>query len=480
MTFEVAFAPRGFTNDGRNESVLPNGSWFQHRADHNHGPRQWLPFVGYQTGRELDYAARRARHGLPARPSLPPLDDVAARHRQMSREQIEFEAVISTDTGQLGVAPGALRRTWTENGRHYAHYVADAPISNSYAVYSANYAVHRTQWRDVAIEIFHHPAHTANLERMIRSVRASLDYHTRHFGPYPYRQLRLVEYPSSGRGLGLTSFPGLIEYSEGFALVRPDDDPRQIDVPFAVMAHEMGHQWWGHQLVPASVEGAGLLSESLAWYSAMLVVEESYGRDHATRLLDVMRAEYLAPHETRETPLLRAADRFGAYRIGPLAMYALRESIGTDRVDASLRSLLAKFPPSRPPYPTSRDLYAELRAATPNHTLLKDLFEEITYWDLRTKKVDVQPAANGTYRVTLQIDAQKLKGDPTGRETPVPMNDLIDVGVFDADGKLIYCQPHRIRGGTQTITVVVPRKPSRAGVDPDRVLLDRKPEDNVL
>lgn len=481
MNFEVVFAPRGFTNGGRNESVMANGSWFQHRADHNHGERQWLPFVGYQPQRELRYAAPRARHDLPAKPPVPPLHDVAARHDQRANERIDFEAIIATDAGQLGVAPGALRRTWTENGRSYAHYVADAPISNSYAIYSANYAVQRAKWKDVDIEIFHHPAHTANLERMLHSVRASLDYHTRHFAPYPYRQLRLVEYPSTSRALGLTSFPGLIEYSEAFALVRPEADPRQIDFPFAVMGHEMGHQWWGHQIVPASVEGAPLLSESLAWYSAMLVLEETHGREHAMRLLDVMRSEYLAPHGTRETPLLRAFDRFAAYRIGPLAMFALREIAGTERVNAALRNLLAKFDPARPPFPTSLDLYAELKAATPPnmHYLLKDLFEEITYWDLRTKQIDVRPSA-GAYRLTLHIDAQKLKGDATGREQPVAMNDLIEVGVFDADGKALYRQPHRIASGPQTIELVVPRKPARAGLDPDHELLDRKPDDNVI
>lgn len=481
MDFEVRFEPRGFTNYGGNPSVTGNGSWIQHRADHGHSQRQWLPFIGYQTNRELDNAGARKQHGLPERPAIPSLDDVAARSNRRGREKIELETIVGTDANQIGVAPGALRRAWTENGRRYFHYVTDAPISNSYAIYSANYAVHRARWRDVDIEILHHPPHTANLARMLRSVQASLNYHTRHFGPYPHRQLRLVEYPSSGGGLGLTSFPGMIEYSEGFALVRPEDDARRIDFPFAVMGHEMGHQWWGHQLVPAQVEGAPLLSESLAWYSAMLVVEETHGRDHLMRLLDIMRSQYMAPHQTRAVPLLRADDWLDAYRTGPFAMYALRESAGADRVNAALRTMLAKFDPAQPPFPTSLDLYAELRAVTPpdRHYLLKDLFEEITFWDLRTKKLDVQRLA-AAYRVTLHVDAQKLKGDALGKEKPVPMNDAIEVAVFDADGKALYRAPHRMRSGSQTITVTVPRAPARAEVDPDHELLDRKPEDNGM
>jgi hypothetical protein len=37
------------------------------------------------------------------------------------------------------------------------------------------------------------------------------------------------------------------------------------------------------QLTPAGVEGAPFLTESLAWYSGMLAVEETFGRDHLQR-----------------------------------------------------------------------------------------------------------------------------------------------------------------------------------------------------
>jgi ABC-2 type transport system permease protein len=489
MEFEVAFEGRGFTNEGSHPAVIRNGSWIQHRAEQNHGPRQWLPFVGYQTSRELDNPAARTRHGLTERPAVPPLEDVAARSERKGREMIAFEATIGTPSDQMGVAPGHARRTWTEGGRRYAHYVTDAPIRNGYAIFAADYAVHRGEWNDpssgsgrtVAIEIFHHPSHTTNLERMVRSVEASLDYHTRHFGPYPHRQVRLVEYPSSGGVLGLTSYPGMIAYSEGYALVRADDDSSSIDLPFAVMAHEMAHQWWGNQLLPARVEGA-VFTESLAWYSGMMVVEETLGREHLTRLLEVMRSHYLAPHQTRQVPLLRSVETMDAYRTGPFAMYAVRESVGEEQVNAALRRLLVKYDPMHPPYPTSLDLYAELRAVTPEpvHDLLKDLFEEITFWDLRTRNVDVETTDGGHHSLTLHIEAQKLKADAHGRERPVPMNDLIEVGVFDAEGHALYRGKHRIRSGSQAITVVVDGIPARAGLDPGHLLLDREPENNVV
>ena len=114
---------------------------------------------------------------------------------------IMFEAVVGTDEGQTAVAPGALRRTWTQDGRRYFHYATDAPILNSYAFFSAAYAVHEGRWNDVEIQIFHHPAHAWNVDRMLRSVQASLDYYTQQFGPYPHGQLRFVEQPGGRRTL---------------------------------------------------------------------------------------------------------------------------------------------------------------------------------------------------------------------------------------------------------------------------------------
>jgi ABC-type transport system involved in multi-copper enzyme maturation permease subunit len=479
MNFEVVMEGRGFTNDGDNPAVIPNGSNIKHRPSQN---QHNLPRVGYHPARELNDPGLRRKYGLPARPRYPLLESARMPNARRTHDIIDLETIIGTDAGEIGVAPGELRRTWMENGRRYVHYVTDAPISNAYTILSSNYAVHRTKWRDVGIEIFHHPSHTANLGRMVHAVRASLEYNTKHFGPYPFRQVRLAEFPSDTYWLEMTAHSGLITFGEGFSLVRVAGDPRKIDFPFAVVAHELGHQWWGHQLVPALVEGGPFLAESLSWYSGMLAVEETFGREHLQRILDMMRAQYLGPHQPRAVPLLRTVDSLDAYRTGPFAMYALREAAGVEPVNRALRNLLAKFPRDRTPYPTTLDFYAELRAVTPAsmHGLLKDLFEEITFWDLRATNIEVRAAAKGGHRVTLHIEAQKLKGDGAGNERAVPMNDPIEITVYDADGKSIYRATHRIRSGAQTIDLVVPRPPARAAIDPDHELLDRNLEDNSV
>lgn len=125
-----------------------------------------------------------------------------------------------------------------------------------------------------------------------------------------------------------------------------------------------------------------------------------------------------------------------SYGKGAVALYTLREHLGAETVNGALRRFLEKYGRGGPPYPTSLDLYAELRAVTPPslHYLLADLFETITLWDLKTQTAATRLLPVGKYELTLEVLAQKLRADGTGVETRTPMNDLIEVGIF-APGK---------------------------------------------
>ena len=111
-------------------------------------------------------------------------------------------------------------------------------------------------------------------------------------------------------------------------------------------------------------------------------------------------------------------------------------------------------------------------------------FETVTLWDVKTERASVLPTGTGAFQVTLDVAAKKTRADTVGVETEVPMNDLVEIGVFapakgDSLGEPLYLTRHRIRSGKQTIQVTVPRQPSRAGIDPYRKLIDRERDDNV-
>jgi ABC-2 type transport system permease protein len=221
----------------------------------------------------------------------------------------------------------------------------------------------------------------------------------------------------------------------------------------------------------------------------MVLMDKTFGPEVARRVYDFQMGRYLLGRasQSHEVPALEVEDQpYIAYRKGAIAMYTLREYIGETQVNAALRRYLEKYRDAGPPYPTSRDLYAELRAVTPDslHSMLRDLFEDVILWDVKTERASVQPTGTGAYVVTLDVVAKKMRADSIGKETEVPMDDLVEIGAFaagkgDGLGEPLYLTRHRIHSGKQTIRITVPRAPARAGIDPYHKLIDRQREDSV-
>jgi hypothetical protein len=58
----------------------------------------------------------------------------------------------------------------------------------------------------------------------------------------------------------------------------------------------------------------------------------------------------------------------------------------------------------------------------------------------------------------------------------------VEIGVFAADEDEeapLYVRKHRIRSAELTITVTVPGRPARAGIDPYHLLIDLEADDNL-
>jgi ABC-2 type transport system permease protein len=480
MSFRLVQRPRGFQNSGAPTDVTPNGTYLY---------GTWMPVLGYAAGREVQDETKRRELGLPPRVVAPSAGDVETGAGTKPVQLVTSETIVGTDPRQTAVAVGTLVREWTAQGRRYFHYRTKEPTRLGMAVFSAEYAVRRDTARGVELAVYHHPTHDVNVDRMMRSMRASLAYYGEQFGPYQSGELRVVEFPLYAAGA--RAHPHTIAFSEGSAFLTRNDSGA-VDRTFFVVAHEIAHQWWGGQVIPANAPGAGMVSETLAQYSSMMVLESFYGEAMARQFYDFNMKAYLSGrsvYTNREVPLLDVVDQgYVYYMKGAVAMYSLREHLGADAVNGALRRFREKHAGANALPPTSRALYAELGAVTPDslRPLLSDLFEHITIWDVRTDSAKAEPIGGGAYRVTLFVDASKARADSIGRQTPIPMDDLVEVGVFaegaadqDGLGASLYLKRHRIRSGRQTIAVVVPRRPAQAGADPHRKLIEREREDNV-
>ena len=475
LSFDVAFRPRGFRSRGIPTAVVANGAYLD---------RRWLPFVGYQPLFELSDNAARQRFGLQPLAPMPGPGDAEARGFDdpvRNEGRVPVDLVVGTAGNQTAVVDGVLRRSWTENGRRYTQYTSDVASTFSTAVFSAKYAVREDRWRDVALQIFSHPAHGFNVDRMAEAMKASLDYYTTTFGPYQFQNLRVVEAPPYGvKG---RAFPGTVLFAEDFFITRAE--ALEFDQTFFGTAHEIAHQWWGGQVRPAYVRGGDFISETLANYSAMLVTEKTFGAEAARKVYAYQLDRYLRRRADFPTdvPLIEVEDHpHVAYGKGAVAMYTLRDQVGLEPINAALRRFVEKHRNAGPPYATSLDLLAELRAATPDSLqyLLTDLFETITLWDVKTERAAVERLNTGEYQVTLDVVAKKMRADRVGKETETPMDDFVDVAVLGPNSASLYLQRHRIHSGKQTIRINVRSAPSRAGIDPYRKLIDRQGADNVV
>ncbi|MEZ4586761.1 MAG: M1 family aminopeptidase [Gemmatimonadales bacterium] len=483
LRYRARWIERGFGNDGVNTDIVENGTFIN---------SQYFPALGYQPGGELGSDEARRKEKLPERERMPRLGDESARANTYlgnDSDWITFRATVSTVPDQIAIAPGYLQREYEENGRRVFEYVMDRPILNFYSFLSARYNVVREEHDGIRLEIYYQPGHEYNLDRMMESMKKSLDYYGANFSPYQFRQVRIIEFP---RYAGFAqAFPNTVPYSESIGFIlrqkQGDDD---LDMPFYVTAHEVGHQWWAHQVIGARMQGSTLMSESMSNYAALTVLEKDLGPSRLRKFLAHEADRYLtgrANETKKEMPLYLVENQaYIHYNKGSLVLYALRDLIGEDAMNQALSAYLRDKAFQQPPYTTSAEFLSYLEAVTPDSLAyaLEDFFRTITLWDFETESAEATAVPGGGYRVRVAVKAKKFRADSVGNQTEIPVHDLVDVGVFGARepgnslGKPLVMERHWVTGDT-TFEFTVREAPEKAGIDPYNKLIDRDARNNV-
>jgi aminopeptidase N len=490
LSFDTRLTERGFRN-ARGvtrdlTTVVANGTFVN--------SFQFGPIIGMNRDRLLTDRAKRRKFGLPAALHPAPLGDQASRaysyvgHGTWAASDI----TITTRADQVPVAPGYEVSNVVNGALRTARFVTDRPILQFFSIQSARYRVRTQPYRGVDLAVYYDPHDAEDVDRMLRALRASLDYYQSNFSPYQFREARIVEFPDYDQFA--QSFAGTFPWSEGLGFIADYRDPNRIDLVTYVAAHEFAHQWWAHQIIGADQQGATVLSETLAQYSALRVMRRLYGEAQIRKFLKYELDSYLrnrGGEAAEELPLSKVEDQgYIHYRKGSLVMYRLADEIGEDAVNRALRSLLAKYAFQGAPYPTALDLVAALRAQAPpdKQSLITDLFEKITLYDLTANDAVVRRRPDGRFDVALTVTARKLYADGTGRERPAPMDEPVNVGLFtkkpgDAGffaHDVILFERRPIHSGVQTLRFVTPAKPAFAGIDPYNELIDRNSDDNTV
>lgn len=483
MNFRIAYITEGFEEDKSSSKIIYNGTYF----DNSH-----LPSLGYNSLLELTDRDTRLAHGLGEKKRLPTPAEEEKRKFNLTgddADRIRFDVQISTEHDQTAIAPGYLQKEWHEGNRRYFHYKAYAPISNLYSIASARYAIKRDRWNDVDLEIYYHPGHEYNLEQMMKGMKDGLNYFSEHFGPFQYRQLRIVEFPRYT--MFARSFANTIPFSEGVGFILKVNDPaKDLDMAYYTTAHELAHQWWGHQVMEANVQGGSMLSEGLAQYSSLMVMKASHTPEMIERYLRYELNNYLrgrASERRSEQPLQFVEQQSYIYsNKASLVFYALQDYLGEDSLNAAIRRYRNEWVNQPPPYPTSVELLKHIRQSTPDtlQYLIHDLFETITLFENKAEEVMYDEQLDGGFEVIVKVMCEKIRIDSTGVEKMIPLNDWIDIGVYAEDSqgkeKLVYLKKHLITRKENTFTIPMRSKPIRAGIDPLHKLIDKHANDNTL
>jgi len=484
LSFASRIWRRGFRAQNQATDVIENGT-FVNNFD-------FAPIIGMSRQGLLSDRTQRRRQGLP--PELRPakLEDMSATARNyISSDWLTSDITLTTDAGQTPIAPGDRVSDATRNGRRTAHFVSGAPILNFFSIQSAKYREAERDHNGIKLSVYYHDGHGWNVQKMLNAMGASLDYYRANFGPYQFNYARIIEFP--GYQSFAQAFAGTMPYSESIGFVADTSDPEKIDFTTYVVAHEMAHQYWAHQVIGADMQGGTLTSETLAQYSALMVMKHMYGPDKIRRFLKYELDNYLSQRKgeaVEELPLERVENQqYVHYRKGAVAMYLLQERLGEDAVNRALARFVAKFRFKGAPYLRSVDLINEFRkeAKTPEQQqLITDLFERITLYDLKLTDATVRKNANG-WATTLTVAANKYYASGKGEEKKARLDEAIEVGLFKAKPGLgefsakdvIVMGRQQLHDGSQRIVLHSREKPGFAGVDPYNFYVDRNSDDNV-
>lgn len=489
MNFEVWNRPQTFFH--HHSDILGNGTFLWNSI---------LPRIGYRNT-ELKDVEKRKKYGLSEKEMATsfPTDSVALKNDNVHWVN-RFEATVSTSKDQIAIAPGYLQNEWIENDRRFFHYKMNSKIKNVFAFNSARFEIKEDEWEGNTLQIFYHKDHAYNIDRMIKGMKNAFAYCSENFGAYQHEQARIIEFPIT-YGEFNTVFANSVPFSEGTFLVDVNDENvEMIDFPYKVAAHEIAHQWWGHQFIYADVKGKSMLTESMAEYVAAQVLEKEYGIETKRQYLKYSMESYFngrRRESKEEMPLIHAESnqRYLNYRKGEVVMCAMSDYIGEKNFNRALRNYIDKVKFQDEATTTSTELLGFIKAETPDSLqyLIHDMFETITLYNNKVTNVKSTVFEDGRYQVEIEFFISKYRTNGRGgksfsdedgksisdkEEQSLPLSDYLEVGIFDKEGNELFLEKKKFSKINNYCSFVVDGKPFEVGVDPFGKLIDAELSNN--
>jgi len=338
-------------------------------------------------------------------------------------------------TASTAIAYGQLVETTpNDDGTQTYHYAMSAPMA-TYLVEVAvgDYAaLDEPTSNGVIIRHYVYPDRQEDGRAVFSYTGETLSILADLFGPYPFDTYGHIVAPEAGMALETQTLT-----------LMPDSvlDATEEEM-FALIAHELAHQWYGNTVTPATWADIWL-NEGFATYAEWLAEEQRYGFEsaQASRTL----AEQALLSDSRTTPLLlpAPAETFGTvtYKQGAWLLHMLRDEIGDDAFFELLRRYVDTYR-DRPAGSLDFWRMAEevsgqdlswffdqwlLQGGMPRYTL---------YWSATTSGADVLLCGITPYRLDLPLRFVSAAGQPSTvnleiRDTPASASVPLDFAPAD-------------------------------------------------
>lgn len=488
IVMRIARKHMGFKDRDEDVTLLQNGTFIDSYA--------LFPYFGVSKASYLTDQHDRRNQDLPPPQRAYKLEDESRYYESFFGEHvamIDFKATLSTSSDQIAIAPGYLKDYWAEEDRNYFVYEMDSPMINFYNIMSGRLKVKTLLHNGVEIAVYYHKDHAWNVDRMIESTQDSIDFFSQAFGPYQHKQLRIIEFP--GYRQFAQSFANTVPYSERIGFISDLRNSDEIDSVYYITAHEVAHQWFGHQLDAANVQGSAVLSETLSQYAALQLMLKKYGESKMRKFLTYELDTYLrgrANEYLEEMPLMRAENQaYIHYNKGSVVMMAIADRVGADKINTAVKSLVDKFKFSDGRRATTLDLLGVIKevAAQQDHNFIEQQFKQINLYNIELEDAKWQAEKS---EILVNINTSRVIADGKGNEQKVAFDDFVDIVVFsddpddfDSNTRILYRQKHRLLDGQNTLLINIDRevdedvKPAYIGVDPFVRFIDRDSKDNI-
>jgi ABC-2 type transport system permease protein len=337
--------------------------------------------------------------------------------------------------------------------------------------------------------VFYYPKHKYNIDEMSAGLEAARRYYSEWFYPYPWKELKLSEFPAYA--FYAQGFPTNITFSEGIGFLTKSDP--KTNLAFMVTAHESAHQWWGNILTPGKGPGGNILSEGMANFSTILLMDQVKGE--RARIEFCKRIEEAYGDERQvdsEHPLVkiddsRAGDETVTYDKGGWVFWMLLNRMGRDADFAGLREFIRTWKDG-PDFPVLQDFTAAMRPFAPDTASYDDFvrqwFHEVVVPEYQLTDAKRAPGGAGSGAAaggsapaadSLWTATVHVKNIGAGR---MPVEIAAEKGDrFAKDGTVV--PDYRAARATVTlgvgeetdVAIACGFKPDRITVDPDAMVL---------